>query len=67
MCSSQVIAEETKEIVEREEFEAARKAVETQSMAADAQKDLGKFELIKHVMFYYLREFSFQRKLCRRF
>lgn len=37
-----MIAEETREIVEREEFEAARKAMETQVMAADAQKDLGK-------------------------
>lgn len=37
----QVVAEETKQIVEREEFEASRKAMETQIMAEDAQRDLG--------------------------
>lgn len=39
----QVIAEETKQIVEREEFEASRKALETQAIAEDAQRDLGIF------------------------
>ncbi|XP_074037842.1 dynein axonemal heavy chain 1 isoform X2 [Leptinotarsa decemlineata] len=40
IASDTVIAEETKVIVEREEFEAAKKAVETQTIAEDAQRDL---------------------------
>ncbi|KAJ8968969.1 hypothetical protein NQ314_002001 [Rhamnusium bicolor] len=41
IAADTVIAEETKAIVEREEFEANKKAIETQTIAADAQKDLG--------------------------
>lgn len=37
----QLIAEETREIVEKEEAEALKKAMETQSIAEDAQRDLG--------------------------
>jgi len=34
------VAEETKEIVQREETQAAQKAKETQAIADDAQRDL---------------------------
>lgn len=63
----QVIAEETREIVEREEFEAARKALETQTMAEDAQKDLGIFfEYLHHIKSSQWVE-SFQMKQCQPF
>lgn len=37
---SQVVANETKVVVQREEAEAAKKATETQAIADDAQRDL---------------------------
>lgn len=37
------MAEETKAVVEREEEEAGKKALATQAIAEDAQKDLGGF------------------------
>ncbi|CAG9819626.1 unnamed protein product [Phaedon cochleariae] len=40
IAADTVIAEETKVIVEREEFEASKKALETQTIAEDAQRDL---------------------------
>lgn len=36
----QVVANETKVVVQREEEEAAKKAAETQAIADDAQRDL---------------------------
>ncbi|XP_018331814.1 dynein heavy chain 1, axonemal-like [Agrilus planipennis] len=35
-----LVAEETKAVVEKEEFEATKKAIETETIAADAQRDL---------------------------
>ncbi|XP_044254832.1 dynein axonemal heavy chain 1-like isoform X2 [Tribolium madens] len=40
IAKDQIVAEETKEIVEKEELEAAKKALETQTIADDAQRDL---------------------------
>lgn len=51
----QAIAEETKAIVEREEFEAAKKAMDTQTIAEDAQRDLGRYN--QGVSSYFLEYF----------
>ncbi|KAG5875162.1 hypothetical protein JTB14_033739 [Gonioctena quinquepunctata] len=40
IAADTVIAEETKDIVQREEYEANKKALETQAIAEDAQRDL---------------------------
>ncbi|KAJ8922597.1 hypothetical protein NQ315_007628 [Exocentrus adspersus] len=40
IAADTAVAEETKAIVEREEFEASKKALETQTIAEDAQRDL---------------------------
>ncbi|KAF7263463.1 hypothetical protein GWI33_002261, partial [Rhynchophorus ferrugineus] len=40
IAADTIVAEETKAIVEREEEEAGKKALETQAIAEDAQKDL---------------------------
>lgn len=41
IAEDQVVAEETKEVVEKEEIEAAKMTLETQTIADDAQRDLG--------------------------
>ncbi|XP_023309976.1 dynein heavy chain 1, axonemal-like [Anoplophora glabripennis] len=40
IAADTAVAEETKAIVEKEEFEASKKAMETQTIAEDAQRDL---------------------------
>lgn len=42
------MAEETKAVVEREEEEAGKKALATQAIAEDAQKDLGESSKSEH-------------------
>ncbi|KAJ3657289.1 hypothetical protein Zmor_009105 [Zophobas morio] len=40
IARDQLVAEETKEVVEKEEIEASKKALDTQTIAEDAQRDL---------------------------